>query len=84
MVGLFHDLRNWETDMAIRDYFPKKVKMTTLQVRMPEKLVRDVQREMKDDNYENWKEFLTACFKAYLEDKKESISKGEDEKKEKK
>jgi len=58
--------------MTIRDYLPKKEKMTTLQVKMPEKLVREVQKEMKDDNYDNWKEFLTACFKAYLEHRKGS------------
>lgn len=67
--------------MSIRSHFPRRQKMTTLQVRMPEKLVRDVQREMKDDNYKNWKEFLTACFNAYLEEKKESVSKSDAEKK---
>ena len=56
--------------MAIRDYFPKREKMTTLQVKMPEKLVREVQKEMKADNYDSWKEFLTVCFRAYLESRK--------------
>ena len=53
--------------MTIRDYLPKREKMINLQVKVPEKLVRDVQKEMKEDNYQTWQEFLTVCFKAYLD-----------------
>ena len=60
--------------MSIRDYLPKKEKMTTLQVKLPEKLVSEVQASMKEDNYETWRQFLTACFKAYLESKLEGGS----------
>lgn len=55
--------------MSIRDYLPKKEKMTTLQVKLPEKLVSEVQASMKEDNYETWRQFLTACFKAYLDNR---------------
>ncbi|MGE0633450.1 MAG: hypothetical protein AB7O96_13645 [Pseudobdellovibrionaceae bacterium] len=57
--------------MSIRDYLPKKEKMTTLQVKLPERLVKSVQGIMKSDNYGTWQEFITACFNAYLESKKE-------------
>lgn len=70
--------------MAIRDHLPKREKMTTLQVKMPERLVREVQREMKVDNYDGWKDFLTACFKTYLENKRStphtSIKKDDEDK----
>lgn len=65
--------------MAIRDHLPKRQKMTNFQVKMPEKLVRDVQKEMKTDNYETWQDFLTACFKAYLEQKKEQDDENDDD-----
>jgi metal-responsive CopG/Arc/MetJ family transcriptional regulator len=60
--------------MAIRDYFPKREKMVTLQVKMPEALLQQVQSAMKEDNYETWREFLTACFKFYLETRNEESS----------
>ena len=58
--------------MAIRDYFPKREKMVNLQVKMPESLLQEVQKAMKADEYETWREFLTACFKFYLENRKET------------
>lgn len=61
--------------MSIRDYLPKREKMTTLQVKMPEKLVQEVEKAMKADNYETWREFLIACFKSYLECKKDDPQK---------
>lgn len=56
--------------MAIRDYFPKREKMKSLQVKLPEQLVHKVQMEMKRDNYQTWQEFITACFRAYLESRR--------------
>lgn len=53
----------------IRDYLPKREKMTCLQVKMPLSLVEQVKKEMKGDNIETWNEFLTACFKSYLDNK---------------
>jgi hypothetical protein len=53
----------------IRDYLPKREKMTCLQVKMPMSLVEQVKQEMKGDNIETWSEFLTACFKSYLDNK---------------
>ena len=53
----------------IRDYLPKKERMTNLQVKMPVSLIEQVKREMKGDNIETWNEFLTACFKSYLDNK---------------
>ena len=61
---------------SIRDYLPKKEQMTTLQVKMSLSLVEQVKREMKCDNVETWSEFLTACFKSYLDNK---ASGGKDE-----
>jgi hypothetical protein len=53
----------------IRDYLPKKEKMICLQVKLPVNLVEQVKHEMKCDNVETWGEFLTACFKSYLDNK---------------
>lgn len=57
--------------MSIRAYLPKREKLITLQVKIPESLLIEVKKEMQQDNYETWREFLTDCFKSYLEDKKE-------------
>ncbi|MBL7672250.1 MAG: hypothetical protein JNM39_17355 [Bdellovibrionaceae bacterium] len=67
--------------MSIRAYLPKREKLITLQVKMPESLVIEVKKEMQQDNYETWREFLTDCFKSYLEDKKESEETGRKSKK---
>lgn len=56
--------------MSIRDHLPKKKKMTTLQIKLPEELVKKVRNTMKSDNYGTWQEFITACFTAYLDSKK--------------
>lgn len=43
--------------------------MTMLQVKMPLKLIEEVKVEMKKDNFGTWTEFLTACFRNYLNGK---------------
>lgn len=53
----------------IQDYLPKREKMTCLQVKMPVSLVEQVKQEMKSDCIETWSEFLTACFRSYLDNK---------------
>lgn len=58
----------------IRDYLPKKEKMTMLQVKMPKNLVSQVREEMKSDNVETWTDFLTACFKNYLDNKAQTAN----------
>lgn len=65
--------------MAIRDYFPKKEKMKSLQVKLPEQLLKQVQKEMKADNYQTWQELITACFKAYLDGRKEASQNDSDD-----
>lgn len=57
--------------MGIRNYLPVKIKLMNFQVKMPEALMREVQKEMKKDNYRTWQEFLIACFNGYLKIKKE-------------
>lgn len=54
----------------IRDYLPKKERMKSLQVKLPESLILQVKRQMESDNVDTWNEFLTACFKSYLDNKK--------------
>lgn len=67
--------------MSIRAYLPKREKLITLQVKMPEGLLIEVKKEMQQDNYQTWREFLTDCFKSYLEDKMERDEKEEKSKK---
>lgn len=55
---------------TIHDYLPKREPTTNLQVRMPKELVDRVKRQLKDDNVNNWCDFLTACFLSYLDNKK--------------
>jgi metal-responsive CopG/Arc/MetJ family transcriptional regulator len=57
--------------MSIRAYLPKREKMVTLQVKMPESLLLQVKNEMQQDNYQTWREFLVDCFKSYLKEKNE-------------
>ena len=57
--------------MGIRNRLPKNVKMINFQVKMPETLMREVQKEMKRENYRTWQEFLIACFNNYLKFKGE-------------
>lgn len=64
--------------MPIREYLPKKEKMTTLQVKLSKELVKNVQSMMKSDHYRTWEEFIAACFKAYLESKKENAEHSSD------
>lgn len=67
-------------NMAIRDYFPKREKMKSLQVKLPEQLVHKVQKEMKRDSYQTWQEFIAACFMAYLESRKVNSNDSDSEK----
>lgn len=57
--------------MGIRNYLPKNIKMINFQVKMPEDLIREVQKEMKKDNYRTWQEFLISFLKGYLKSKKD-------------
>ncbi len=57
--------------MSIRAYLPKREKIITLQVKMPESLLLQVKKEMQQDNYQTWREFLVDCFKSYLNEKNE-------------
>lgn len=52
--------------------------MTMLQVKMPLKLIEEVKVEMKKDNFGTWTEFLTACFRSYLNGKAQSDVEAED------
>lgn len=47
--------------------------MVTLQVKMPESLLLQVKKEMQQDNYQTWREFLVDCFKSYLKEKNEDV-----------
>lgn len=55
--------------MSIRAYLPKREKMITLQVKMPESLLLQIKKEMQQANYQTWREFLMDCFKSYLKEK---------------
>ena len=56
----------------IRDYLIQD-KFVNLQVKMPEELLKEVKTELKKDRID-WRTFLTACFKAYLDSRKETQS----------
>ncbi|MEZ4873454.1 MAG: hypothetical protein R2827_14690 [Bdellovibrionales bacterium] len=55
---------------TIHDYLPKREPTTSIQVKMPKTLVERVKKQMRDDNVNNWSDFLTACFLSYLNNKK--------------